>query len=79
MSERNENPKEAMRPFIPGRILRRRKAGFSGPVRAWIRNEYREPIRELIIPLFPLHYIRTREARSVSPFPAIISIIVMLC
>jgi asparagine synthase (glutamine-hydrolysing) len=40
--------KESMRPFVPKSIVRRKKAGFSGPVRAWIRNEYREPIRDLI-------------------------------
>ena len=33
----------------PIHIIQRKKAGFSGPVRAWIRNEYREPIRELIM------------------------------
>jgi asparagine synthase (glutamine-hydrolysing) len=40
--------RRTLEPVLPRSILRRRKAGFSGPVRAWIRNEYRERIRELI-------------------------------
>ncbi|MSR65478.1 MAG: asparagine synthase (glutamine-hydrolyzing) [Verrucomicrobiae bacterium] len=40
--------KESMRPYVPKSIVRRKKAGFSGPVRAWIRNDYREPIHDLI-------------------------------
>lgn len=40
--------KRAVAPWVPREIIQRRKAGFSGPVRAWIKKDYREPIRELL-------------------------------
>ena len=40
--------KRSMARMVPRAIVHRRKAGFSGPVRAWIRNEYRDRIHDLI-------------------------------
>lgn len=42
--------REAVKPLLPASIIQRRKAGFSGPIRAWIRNEYRDAIHDLIGP-----------------------------
>jgi asparagine synthase (glutamine-hydrolysing) len=40
--------KRAVEPWVPREIIRRKKAGFSGPVRAWIKKDYREPIYDII-------------------------------
>lgn len=42
--------KKSLSQILPNEIIRRKKAGFSGPVRAWIRNEYRDQIYDLIGP-----------------------------
>jgi len=42
--------KRAADPWVPAEIVRRQKAGFSGPVRAWIKKDYRERIAELLSP-----------------------------
>ncbi len=40
--------KQAVAPWLPRAILKRAKAGFSGPVRAWIKKDYREPIYDIL-------------------------------
>ena len=42
--------KRAADPWVPAEIVRRQKAGFSGPVRAWIKKDYRERIANLLSP-----------------------------
>ena len=42
--------KRAADPWVPAEIVRRQKAGFSGPVRAWIKKDYRERIADLLSP-----------------------------
>jgi asparagine synthase (glutamine-hydrolysing) len=41
--------KRAVERWVPPEIVRRQKAGFSGPVRAWIKKDYREPIRDIVL------------------------------
>jgi asparagine synthase (glutamine-hydrolysing) len=36
--------KQALRPYLPAAILRRRKMGFSVPLAAWLRGSLREPV-----------------------------------
>ena len=40
--------KRAVAPWVPRTIVSRKKAGFSGPVRAWIKKDYREPIYDML-------------------------------
>jgi asparagine synthase (glutamine-hydrolysing) len=40
--------KRAIAPWLPRDIVKREKAGFSGPVRAWIRKDYRQPIYDIL-------------------------------
>jgi asparagine synthase (glutamine-hydrolysing) len=40
--------KRAVAPWVPRAIVERAKAGFSGPVRAWIKKDYREPIYDIL-------------------------------
>jgi asparagine synthase (glutamine-hydrolysing) len=41
--------KEALRPWIPGRILDRPKHGFTMPIAAWLRNELRGLPRAILL------------------------------
>ncbi|HUI06847.1 MAG TPA: asparagine synthase (glutamine-hydrolyzing) [Verrucomicrobiae bacterium] len=40
--------KRAVAPWLPSAIVSRKKAGFSGPVRAWIKKDYRGPIYDML-------------------------------
>jgi asparagine synthase (glutamine-hydrolysing) len=40
--------RRSVAPWVPSAILSRKKAGFSGPVRAWIKKDYREPIYDML-------------------------------
>jgi asparagine synthase (glutamine-hydrolysing) len=40
--------KRAVGPWVPRAIVKRAKAGFSGPVRAWIKKDYRDPIYDIL-------------------------------
>jgi asparagine synthase (glutamine-hydrolysing) len=42
--------KRAADAWVPSEIVGRQKAGFSGPVRAWIKKDYRERIADLLSP-----------------------------
>jgi asparagine synthase (glutamine-hydrolysing) len=42
--------KRAADAWVPPEIIGRQKAGFSGPVRAWIKKDYRERIADLLSP-----------------------------
>jgi asparagine synthase (glutamine-hydrolysing) len=45
--------KQALRPYLPAAILRRRKMGFSVPLAAWLRGSLRAPVtRALAEPAF---------------------------
>ncbi len=41
--------REAMRPMLPPEILSRKKMGFPVPVGAWLRNEWRPLLNELVL------------------------------
>jgi asparagine synthase (glutamine-hydrolysing) len=40
--------KRAVAPWVPREIVAREKAGFSGPVRAWIKKDYRNRIYDIL-------------------------------
>jgi asparagine synthase (glutamine-hydrolysing) len=40
--------KKALSKRVPGRILKRRKAGFPVPYESWLRNNFRDPIRAIL-------------------------------
>ncbi len=40
--------KRAVAGWVPDEILRRKKAGFSSPVRAWIKKDYRNEVADLL-------------------------------
>jgi len=41
--------RRALRPLLPGRILRRKKAGFSVPIAEWFRGELRNFVYDLLL------------------------------
>ncbi len=44
--------RDSMRPFLPHRIVDRKKAGFVIPIEAWLRGAWREPLLETLTPDF---------------------------
>ena len=54
--------KEALRPFLPDEILRRRKQGFGVPVGLWFRGELRETLQETLGPRFLERGLFRKEA-----------------
>jgi asparagine synthase (glutamine-hydrolysing) len=40
--------KRAVAPWVPREIIQRKKAGFSSPVRAWIKKDFRGPIYDML-------------------------------
>jgi asparagine synthase (glutamine-hydrolysing) len=40
--------KRAVAPWVPHSIISRQKAGFSGPVRAWIKKDYCGPVHDML-------------------------------
>jgi len=42
--------RQVTRPWLPGAVVNRSKASFSAPLRAWIRNDLREMVDDLLSP-----------------------------